>query len=104
MGNLSRASKILDAEYGSLVSYVTKDVDLSNLYINLRQQLVDAAEDYVAALLNDPEVDARTKLDLAKFILKTQGKTRGWSDANSPQIVQNISTTGDVDIRGIFGI
>ena len=48
-------------------------------------------------------IDAKLRLDAAKFILKTLGKTKGWSE--SPQVVQQINA-GDnsIDIKNIFGI
>ena len=49
--------------------------------------------------------DAKLRADIAKFVLKTLGKTRGWSEAPSSQIVQQISTEDKaVQIRNIFGL
>lgn len=67
----------------------------------LRMALVDEAEEQVSQLLNS--TDSKIRLDTAKFILKTLGKTKGWSE--SPQVVQNINS-GDstIDIKNIFGM
>lgn len=46
--------------------------------------LVDEAEEQISQLLNS--TDSKIRLDTAKFILKTLGKTRGWGE--SPQVVQ----------------
>ena len=71
------------------------------LAVELRMALVDEAEEQVSQLLNS--TDAKIRLDTAKFILKTLGKTKGWSE--SPQVVQNINS-GDstIDIKNIFGL
>lgn len=41
-------------------------------------QLVDEAEEEIAQLLNSTSADIRK--DVAKFILKTLGKSRGWTE------------------------
>lgn len=67
----------------------------------LREEIVDIAEDTMWQLLDS--IDAKLRLDAAKFILKTLGKTRGWSE--SPQVVQQINTNDkDVSIQQIFGL
>lgn len=67
----------------------------------LREEIVDIAEDTMWQLLDS--TDAKLRLDAAKFILKTLGKTRGWSE--SPQVVQQINTNDkDVSIQQIFGL
>ena len=67
----------------------------------LRMALVDEAEEQVSQLLNS--TDSKIRLDTAKFILKTLGKTKGWSE--SPQVVQQINADDKtVEIKSIFGI
>ena len=80
---------------------MTHHKDHAKLADELRMALVDEAEEQVSQLLNS--TDAKIRLDTAKFILKTLGKTKGWSE--SPQVVQNINS-GDstIDIKNIFGI
>ena len=80
---------------------MTHHKDHAKLADELRMALVDEAEEQVSQLLNS--TDSKIRLDTAKFILKTLGKTKGWSE--SPQVVQNINS-GDstIDIKNIFGI
>lgn len=45
------------------------------------------------------------KKDVAKFVLKTLGKNRGWSEAPSQAVFQQISAEDKaVQIRNIFGL
>ena len=80
---------------------MTHHKDHVKLADELRMALVDEAEEQVTQLLNS--TDAKIRLDTAKFILKTLGKTKGWSE--SPQVVQQINA-GDkqIDIQTIFGL
>lgn len=104
-GNMSALSRLLNVSYPALYAYLHhpnhKDMlDKVNL---AKQQLVDDAESYIRTCLNDSNIDARTRVDLAKFILKTQGRQQGWSE--SPQIAQQINVQSEnVDLKTIFGI
>jgi hypothetical protein len=63
---------------------MTHHKDHFKLAESLRMALVDEAEEQISQLLNS--TDSKIRLDTAKFILKTLGKTRGWGE--SPQVVQ----------------
>ena len=92
---------MLNCSYDQLLVWMTHHKDHVKLADELRMALVDEAEEQVSQLLNS--TDAKIRLDTAKFILKTLGKTKGWSE--SPQVVQQINA-GDnsIDIKTIFGL
>ena len=92
---------MLNCSYDQLRVWMTHHKDHMKLADELRMALVDEAEEQVSQLLNS--IDAKIRLDTAKFILKTLGKTKGWSE--SPQVVQQINA-GDnsIDIKNIFGL
>lgn len=73
-------SRILKVNHSSLRNYLSTHDDLRELMDEARAHLIDQAEDYVAQCLSDENLDVRVKTDLAKFILKTQGKSRGWTE------------------------
>ena len=67
----------------------------------LRSCVVDKAEAVVHELM-DGDAPPSLKADLAKFVLKTQGKSRGWTEQKQ---VQEITVKdGEVSIKQIFGI
>lgn len=101
-GNVSALAKLLEVNYTSLRCYLSDHPELAEEMKQAREVLVDQAEEYVLKCLNDTTLDDKVKIDLAKFILKSQGKARGWND--SPTIAQQINVTGEVDLQSIFGI
>lgn len=79
-GNMSALARLLGVNYTSLRSYFKDHKDLADLMEEARSRLIDQAEEYIASCLSDEGLDRRSKIDLAKFILKTQGKSRGWTE------------------------
>lgn len=53
-------------------------------------------------LLHSPDAD--TRLDVAKFILKTLGKSKGWNEQTASIVQQINSNDKTVEIKSIFGI
>lgn len=100
-GNMCALSRILKVNHSSLRNYLSTHDDLRELMDEARAHLIDQAEDYVAQCLSDENLDVRVKTDLAKFILKTQGKSRGWTEG--PTIAQQINIGDEVDLKTIFG-
>lgn len=77
--------------------------DHDQLAEQLRMALVDEAEQQISDLLHSQNEDVRK--DAAKFILKTLGKSRGWTEQPQSQIIQQISSQDKaVMIKNIFGI
>lgn len=91
----------LNCSYAQLGVWMQNHKKHRDLSEKLREEIIDIAEDMMWQLLDSP--DAKLRLDAAKFILKTLGKTRGWSE--SPQMIQQINA-GDnsIDIKNIFGL
>ena len=77
---MSALARLLGVNYTSLRSYFKDHKDLADLMEEARSRLVDKAEEFIASCLADEDLDMRSKTELAKFILKTQGKSRGWGE------------------------
>lgn len=104
-GNIAAIARLLEVNYSTLISYLRDPKHSGRLAVvhQAKQQLVDDAEAYVRTCLANDDVDDRIKVDLAKFILKTQGKEAGWSE--SPQIANSINISSEnIDLKTIFGI
>lgn len=88
-GNISDAAKILKIDPIRLRSFVKKSPYLQRECDEASEQLVDMAENVVYDALRDPE-----RADgMAKFVLSTKGKSRGWGTAGSGGSV-NLNTQG----------
>ena len=104
MGNMSALAKLLNVDYNSLYKYIhtPKHEDRLQLIKLAKSQLVDIAENYIKNAFNDENIDSRTKVDIAKFILKTLGKD---TYSENPAVSQQININSDfTDIKTIFGI
>ena len=91
----------LNCSYNQLRVWFEHHKDHFELAEQLRMTLVNEAEEQIYKLLhsNDPD----TRLDVAKFILKTLGKSKGWSEQST--FVQQINANDKtVEIKSIFGI
>lgn len=71
----------LNCSYDQLRVWMNSHKDHAELANNLRMSLVDEAEDQVWHLLHSNDIDV--KKDIAKFILKTLGKSRGWGEQSA---------------------
>lgn len=90
-GNITRAAEILKVPPARLRALVKRSEYLLREVEEAREQVVDMAEDVVKEALSDPDrADA-----MARFVLSTQGKQRGWGNASGGPSV-NIKTTGNV--------
>lgn len=91
----------LNCSYSQLRVWMTNHHDHAQLADELRESLVAEAEEQVWNLLHSGDQNMRA--DIAKFILKTLGKSKGWNEQTS--MLQQISTNGkDIEIKSIFGI
>ena len=101
-GNRSALARLLNANYNAVRALLNEE-KYAELFKQAKEQLVDKASACIASVLDDQEIDSRTRIDVAKFILKTQGKADGWSE--SPQIAQQINVqSNEVSIEEIFGM
>ena len=100
-GRYAPLVSMLNCSYDQLRVWMTHHKDHFKLAESLRMALVDEAEEQISQLLNS--TDSKIRLDTAKFILKTLGKTRGWGE--SPQVVQQINAGDEqIEIKSIFGL
>ena len=82
-GITGRIAAILNCGWMEVTRYLAAHPKQGQLARQMREQIVDKAEEKMEEALSSP--DGKTSLEAAKFILKTIGKGRGWTD--SPQVV-----------------
>ena len=98
-GVVTRICNELDCTYTQFYKAI-KQLNLQEYLTDAKKNLVSLAENTLLEAL--ASVDEKTRVDVAKYILKTQGKVFGWNDG--PQIAQQINVQGEVSIKEIFGI
>ena len=98
-GVVTRICNELDCTYTQFYKTI-KQLNLQEYLTEAKKNLVSLAENTLLEAL--ASVDEKTRVDVAKYILKTQGKVFGWNDG--PQIAQQINVQGEVSIKEIFGI
>jgi len=90
-GNITEAAKILKTTSLRLRTFVNKSPYLSAELQESLDQIVDVAEACVYDALTD-EDDPGRRDTMARFVLGSQGKRRGWGSATAPGV--NIKNTG----------
>lgn len=98
-GVVTRICNELDCTYTQFYKTI-KQLNLQEYLTEAKKNLVSLAENTLLEAL--ASVDEKTRVDVAKYILKTQGKLFGWNEG--PQIAQQINVQGEVSIKEIFGI
>ena len=98
-GVVTRICNELDCTYTQFYKTI-KQLNLQKDLAEAKKNLVSLAENTLLEAL--ASVDEKTRVDVAKYILKTQGKLFGWNEG--PQIAQQINVQGEVSIKEIFGI
>lgn len=98
-GVVTRICNELDCTYAQFYKTI-KQLGLQEDLTEAKKNLVSLAEKTLLEAL--ASVDEKTRVDVAKYILKTQGKVFGWNEG--PQIAQQINVQGEVSIKEIFGI
>ena len=98
-GVVTRICNELDCTYSQFYKTI-KQLGLQEDLAEAKKNLVSLAEKTLLEAL--ASVDEKTRVDVAKYILKTQGKAFGWNEG--PQIAQQINVQGEVSIKEIFGI
>lgn len=76
-GNITKAAELLKVTSNRLRVFVNKSVYLSAEAKEANERLVDIAEDVVYEALTDTE-DKGRKDQMARFVLSSQGRPRGW--------------------------
>lgn len=84
-GNITEAARILKVSGSRLRTFVKASAYLTREVEESRERLVDMAESVVEEALRDPE-----RADpMARFVLSSQGKTRGWGQG-APGVSLNL--------------
>jgi hypothetical protein len=81
-GNITTAASILKTTSLRLRNFVNKSPYLTSEMQEAKDQLVDIAENVVYDALTD-EDDAGRRDTMARFVLGSQGKQRGWGSASA---------------------
>ena len=90
-GNITEAAKLLKTTSLRLRSFVLKSPYLMAECQEAKDQLVDIAEGVVLEALTD-EDDSGRRDTMARFVLGSQGKQRGWGSASGGRV--NINNIG----------
>lgn len=85
-GNLSRAAESIGSSRGSLRQFIDRHPDLKQILIDQRERQIDDLEESVFQRAVDSN---DTCLQL--FVLKTQGKHRGWDQSDNQNMAQDIA-------------
>ena len=101
-GNITEAAKLIKVTPSRLRSFVTKSAYLSAEMQEAKEQLVDLAEDVVFNALTDEE-DKGRKDTMARYVLSSQGKSRGWGTASNQGISVKNSAGGTIVVQWADG-
>ena len=86
-GNLSRVADALGCTRGTVRNNIDKDEELKQLLKDCRERQIDEVEESVFQRAKDSN---DTTLQL--FVLKTQGKHRGWEQSEAQNAAKDIAT------------
>jgi hypothetical protein len=86
-GNLSRVADSIGSSRGAVRNYVDKHEDVKQVLKDCRERQIDDLEDSVFQRAKDSN---DTTLQL--FVLKTQGKHRGWEQSEAQNAAKDIAT------------
>jgi len=86
-GNVSRVADSMGANRHSVHNVIAKDEELKQILKDCRERLIDELEDSVFQRAVDSN---DTTLQL--FVLKTQGKHRGWEQSEAQNTAKDIAT------------
>lgn len=86
-GNLSRVADSIGSSRGAVRNFVDKHEDLKQVLKDCRERQIDDLEDSVFQRAKDSN---DTTLQL--FVLKTQGKHRGWEQSEAQNAAKDIAT------------
>lgn len=97
-GNISEAAKLIKVTPLRMRQFVQKSPYLSAEMQEAKDQLVDIAEDVVFEALTDEE-DKGRKDTMARFVLGSQGKARGWGHASGGGMSIKNSAGGTIIVQ-----
>ena len=84
-GNITEAAKVLKITSLRLRNFINKSPYLSAEVQEALDQVVDVAEQVVYEALTDEE-DSGRRDTMARFVLGSQGKRRGWGSGQGPGV------------------
>lgn len=96
-GNVTKAAEIIKVSSGRFRRFVEKSPYLSGELKEVKERLVDIAEDTVYDALTDTEDKGRRDA-MAKFVLGSQGKARGWGQGSGPSVNIKNSSGGTIKV------
>jgi hypothetical protein len=79
LGNQSKAAKLLKVGRSAITERIKKSITIRDALNDIREGVIDTAEDSLFRLTNDGHFQA------IKFLLERKGKRRGWSEAELPE-------------------
>lgn len=86
-GNVTRAAGLLKVPSQRLRTFIKSHDRLKREVEEASEQVLDKAEDVVRDALDDPDrADA-----MARFVLQTKGRSRGWGNGSGNGVVVNSS-------------
>lgn len=86
-GNLSRVADSIGSSRGAVRNFVDKDEELKQVLKDCRERQIDDLE---ASVFQRAKDSNDTTLQL--FVLKTQGKHRGWEQSEAQNAAKDIAT------------
>ena len=101
-GNITEAAKLIKVTPLRMRQFIQKSPYLSAEMQEAQDQLVDLAQDVVFEALTD-EDDKGRKDTMARFVLGTQGKARGWGHATGGGMSIKNSTGGTIIVQWADG-
>ena len=101
-GNITEAAKILKTTSLRLRTFVNKSPYLTAELQEAMDQIVDVAEAVVYDALTD-EDDAGRRDTMARFVLGSQGKRRGWGSGAQPGVNIKNGTGGTIIVQWADG-
>ena len=84
-GNISKAAELLKTSSARLRRFIEGSPYLSAELKEAKDRLVDIAEDVVYEALTDGD-DPGRKDSMARFVLGSQGRSRGWGTGAGPSV------------------
>lgn len=89
-GNISDAATLLKVNSARLRKFIKSSPYLSSELEESKEQLLDIAEGVVHDALTDTE-DTTRQDQMARYILSSQGKSRGWGTGNNTSNTVNFN-------------
>lgn len=97
-GNVTRAAELIKVSTQRLRTFIKNHDRLRREVEEASEQLIDKAEDVVREALSDPDRADQ----MARFVLQTKGRSRGWGNGSGSGVVVN-NNGGSIEISWADG-